>query len=67
MIKVSANKESNSSEGHLEKEAPILLKNASGEVEGIEGGSIERDQPTFNLQKKLEKGKIHVPLTKLLK
>jgi hypothetical protein len=60
-IKVSSNKESNSSEGHTEKEAPVLIKTTSGKEERTELGGIEKVQPTFNLQKELEKVKILVP------
>jgi len=66
-IGVSTNMESNDLEGHIEKEAPILLKTASKKGERTEPGYIEKAQPTFNLQKELEKVKILVPLTELIK
>lgn len=44
-----------------------MPKAASGKVEGKEPGGTEKVQPTFNLQKDLEKEKIHVHLTELLK
>jgi len=66
-IKLPSNKESNSSEGHTEKEPPVLLKATSGKEERTKPGCIEKFQPAFNLQKELEKVKIHVPLTELLK
>lgn len=64
---VSTNKERNGPKGHTEKEAPSLLTTTSGKGEGTKHGDAEKAQHTFNLQKELEKVKIHVPLTELLK
>lgn len=66
-IKLSTNKEGNSSKGHAKKEAPILQKTANGKEGEAEPGGIEIVEPTFNIQKELEKVKIHVPLIELLK
>ena len=51
--RISANKETNTPKGHIEKEAPILLTTASGKRKIIEQGYTEKAQPTFNLQKEL--------------
>jgi len=66
-MKFSANKEINITKGHIDKEAPAPLKTATGSEEGTELGGLEKFQPTFNLQKELEKVKILVPLIELLK
>lgn len=66
-IKIFENKGSNSFEGHIEKDVPILLKTTSGEEEGAKPRGIEKFQPVFNLQKELERVKILVPLIELIK
>jgi len=66
-VKVPLNKEINSLEGHIPKKAPVLQKNTGGNEGEAQPEGIEKTQSTFNLQKDLEKVKIYVPLTKLLK
>lgn len=66
-VKVSSNKECNSSKGHMEENAPFLIKTTNDKEREAELGGVEKGQPAFNLQKELEKVKIPIPLIELLK
>lgn len=66
-IKLPLNKERNSSVEHTKKGAPVLQKNTGSSEGEVELGGIEKTKSTFNLQRELEKVKISIPLTELLK